>query len=244
MTTQSLAPGEAHLHWFSLDVPDVARRKFASVLSRSEAARFARLVNENDRQRSCVARGMLRSVLAQYLPLAPQELLLQSGPHGKPYLATGPNNLALEFNLSHSGGWGIILVARTPVGIDLEVLRDDVKAEAVAEAYFTTEEQTALYAVPQEERPRQFFRSWTRKEAFLKGIGSGLTIRATSVSIHPIGTAQGAANHLRIYAPCLDPEPSNWNIRDLELRPGLVAAVAYRGKLGPLEFKTLPGFEH
>jgi 4'-phosphopantetheinyl transferase len=238
VATLSLKSDEAHLYCFSLDVSAEERQSLAQLLAPDEASRFARLLREIDRERYVAARGVLRKILAHYLPLAPEQIAFQAGPQGKPYVAENLSDLPLEFNLSHSGGWAIVLVARAPVGVDLELLRQDVKADAVAGSYFTPEEQIALQSVPPEERAQQFFRIWTRKEAFLKGLGSGLTVRASSVSIHPQLLPEGL--RLRIHAPQLEPEPSRWLVRDLDLSPPLIGALAYRGELKHLTLQTPP----
>jgi 4'-phosphopantetheinyl transferase len=238
VATLSLKSDEAHLYCFSLDVPGERRQALAQLLTPEEASRFARLVREIDRERYVAARGALRKILAHYLPLAPEQIAIRVGPQGKPFVAPDLFDLPLEFNLSHSGGSAVALVARVPVGIDLEVLREDVKAEAVAGSYFTPEEQIALQSATREERVRQFFRIWTRKEAFLKGIGSGLSIRASSVSIEPRLLPKGS--RLRIHAPTLDPEPNRWLVRDLDLSTPLIGALAFRGELEHLTLQALP----
>lgn len=238
MATLSLKSDEAHLYCFSLDVPDEQRQALAQLLAPEEAARFARLVREIDRNRYVTARGLLRKILAHYLPLAPEQIALQCGPHGKPFVTPDLSGLPLEFNLSHSGGWALAAVARAPVGVDIEVHREDVKATAVAGSYFTPEEQLLLDSVGPAERALQFFRIWTRKEAFLKGIGSGLSVRATNVSIGLQLTQEGS--RLRIYAPTLDPEPSYWLVRDVRLPAPLIAAIAIRGDLQQVTMQALP----
>lgn len=93
---------------------------------------------------------------------------------GKPYLRDYPG---VQFNLSHSGGWGVCALSETPVGVDVELVRP--LRQQVAKRFFTAVEQEWLATRPVEE----FFRLWTRKESFTKALGKGLTLPLDSFSV-------------------------------------------------------------
>jgi 4'-phosphopantetheinyl transferase len=125
----------------------------------------------------------LRAVLAQQTGLPAAALVFGAGPFGKPFLHAPA---ACVFNLSHSDDVAVIAVAPgasagTEIGVDVEVLRPMRDAIALAERNFTPAEQRALRAAPPELRDLAFMRGWTRKEACLKAIGSGLSIPPDAV---------------------------------------------------------------
>ena len=93
---------------------------------------------------------------------------------GKPYLKDYPG---VQFNLSHSGGWGVCALSKTAVGVDVEMVRP--LRQQVAKRFFTPVEQEWLSKRPAEE----FFRLWTRKESFTKALGKGLTLPLDSFSV-------------------------------------------------------------
>ena len=93
---------------------------------------------------------------------------------GKPYLAQYPG---VQFNLSHSGPWGVCALSGAPVGVDVELVRP--LRQNVARRFFTAGEQAYLEQCPE----REFFRLWTRKESFIKALGKGLTLPLDCFSV-------------------------------------------------------------
>lgn len=132
-------------------------------LTAEERARADRFRFERDRLHWSHARSALRTVLARYLHLPPQDLRFLYGEHGKPALETGAS---LEFNISHSHGWAMIAVTReVPVGIDLEAIRDKVDIAKLLHRLGETELTGSV---------RDLFHVWTRREARTKTLGSPL----------------------------------------------------------------------
>ena len=152
-----------------------------------ELARSRRMHFSTDRQRFIAARGWLRSVLAGYLGMDPARLAFGYGPHGKPEL-TGlpPKAAALSFNLAHTGSLAVLAVTRgRQVGVDVEKIRPVPEAAAIAERFFTPRERTHYFALPPARRDAAFFNIWTRKEAMLKGRGSGLDETLDQLEVLP-----------------------------------------------------------
>lgn len=147
-------------------------------LSDDERARAARFVFEPDRRRYLAAHSGMRRLLAAETGLASAALRFEAGRHGKPRLtAVG----APSFNLTHSGDVALLAIApRGEIGIDAEVLREVGRAIDLAERHYTPAEQAELAAAPPARRDRAFLQVWTRKEAVLKAVGSGLTIAPES----------------------------------------------------------------
>ena len=143
-------------------------------LDEAEQARAARFVFEADRRRYRAAHVAMRWVLAQRFRLPPRAALAL-GPHGKPRL---PGPATGSFNLSHAGGWALI-GARTggEIGVDLELLRPIDDLDGMSRHHLAREELDELSAAPDAEAAnRAFLSGWTRKEACVKALGSGLSV--------------------------------------------------------------------
>jgi 4'-phosphopantetheinyl transferase len=168
-------------------------------LPAEERERAAGFVREQARRRWIASRWALRRVLAGYLEVAPAAVELEVEGNGKPRLATATG---LEFNLSHSEGLGLVVVAERPVGIDVEVIRPERDLRALAERVLPTADVDALGGAPEIEQPALFYAAWARHEARLKCVGVGL-------GGPPVGA--GVA------------------VRDLEIAPEYAAAVAVVG---------------
>lgn len=138
-------------------------------LPSDELAHAARFKVESARTEYLVARLLLRRLLAEHLGAAPGPFV--HGPQGKPALPGGD----IEFNLSHSHGRVLIaLCADYPVGVDVERLDPTIDPVALARIGLSENDVTALLSVPEAARHTLFYRLWTRHEACLKALGSGL----------------------------------------------------------------------
>ncbi len=143
-------------------------------LDEAERARAARFHFERDAHRYRASHTALRHLLAQRTGVAAAGLRFGAGRHDKPRLDL-PG--APAFNMSHSGRWALIGIGgQAPIGVDIEAPREMGELMALAERNFTTTECRELLALPEAGRLRAFLRCWTRKEACLKAIGSGLSI--------------------------------------------------------------------
>jgi len=143
-------------------------------LSEDERARAARFVFTRDRDRYVSAHAALRELLAQRTGRAAGELRFGAGPQGKPYLL-GTHNCS--FNLSHSQDVALVVIADAgEIGVDVECLRAFPDASELADRNYTAAERAELWARPAHDRDHGFLRCWTRKEACLKAVGSGLSI--------------------------------------------------------------------
>ncbi len=164
--------GDLHLWLVNLDQASGVRQSLMRHLSAAELQRCRRYVHQRLRNRNAVARGVLRDILARYVGVDPAQLEFEYGEHGKPALSTG----GVSFNLSHSGGWAVVAVINEgAVGVDIEVLRNDLDVEALAQRYFHPREAEMVVSEQGEARRRMFFRCWTVKESYLKMVGVGLS---------------------------------------------------------------------
>lgn len=181
-----LRPGEAHLWLLSLADPPLPAQQLAGMLSGDERDRASRFHFEADRRHFEAGRGLLRWVLGHYAGVDPASVQFSYAPNGKPCL-THPES-ALQFNLSHSGGWALIgLTLGQQIGVDLEVMRDLPELLNIARTNFAPAEVEALLQLPPELRQAGYFACWTRKEAYIKAVGAGLSLRLDQfeVSVDP-----------------------------------------------------------
>lgn len=174
--------------WLSPLLPDPARRdRLARHLSPAERERESRFRFDADRARYAIARGLLRELLARYLREAPGAIELDETEHGRP-VRIGGGLPDLDFNLSHSKDLVVYAFARrVRVGIDVEWMRPLDDMEDLVSINFSALECETWSALPPRLRERGFFDCWTRKEAFVKAIGEGLShpLQAFDVSLHP-----------------------------------------------------------
>ncbi len=192
-----------------------------ALLDDDEAARSRRFVRLPDRRRYVLAHVAMRLLLARCLGIEPGAVSYEHGAHGKPRLAQG---LApLQFNLSHSGGLGLLAVARErSLGVDIERIRDVPEALSVADTQFSRAERRGLRSLPLTEQQGAFFRCWTRKEALVKAEGKGLGHALYSFDVD---LAPGSNSALKRYAG-RPGDQSGWTLRDLRSPPGYAAAGA------------------
>ncbi len=203
-----------------LDQPPPRIRELAQTLSVDECERAERFHCPEQQNRFIVARGVLRILLGGYLNRAPQALRFCYAEHGKPAL----DEAALRFNLSHSHTLALYAVAlNVPVGIDVEYSRRKVAREQVAARFFAPEEVAALEATPIPLKDRAFFACWTRKEAYLKARGDGVSLPLDSFAV---ALGEKAAL-LRCEG---DPgEVIRWSLQALDPGPDYAAALCVEG---------------
>jgi 4'-phosphopantetheinyl transferase len=225
---------DLHAWRIALEPPPGVVDRLAALLSPDERARADRFRFEADRDHFLVARGSLRSILARYTGIDPGRLRFRLGEFGKPELGADDGGDRLRFNLSHSGTLALLVVAAgRRVGVDLERLRPMADAERIAARFFSAREQSELRALPEPERLAAFFRVWTRKEAYIKAIGTGL---ATPLDGFAVSLAPGEPPRLLDVAGRPE-EAARWAM--LDFRPGsdyLGAAAVEGGCRGLLCF--------
>jgi 4'-phosphopantetheinyl transferase len=192
------------------------------VLSTEEHLRGASYKRPVDRDRFLRTRTALRLLLARYCKLEPQRLAWQILPHGKPHLDPDCGTDPIEFNVSHSGEIALVAISRLPVGIDIEQLRSHVSCMAIARRYFSTREVRQLEALDERDRPQAFFTCWTRKEAFVKATGKGISSGLASFSVTLLPDAPAELVQLPVGAD------ANWRLVDLSPAEGYAAALAVK----------------
>jgi 4'-phosphopantetheinyl transferase len=200
------------LCWAPLDIPAADLDQLTSVVSREERHRADRLRRPLDRERFLAARGQLRLLLAEQLSCSPSEVPIVIGEGGKPRLEGSD----LRFNASRSSGTALYAISwEMDVGVDIEAVRQTTDILDVGARFFTPAEQADLAALPPSQRLRASFQCWACKEAYVKGIGAGLTLPISTLDVF-------ASNrqHMRV---------SGWTVHHVDVVGEFVAAVAGTG---------------
>ncbi|HEV7217131.1 MAG TPA: 4'-phosphopantetheinyl transferase superfamily protein, partial [Chloroflexota bacterium] len=145
----------------------------------------------------------------------------------------------LRFNLSHTDGLALLAVTRErELGIDVERVRKGIAREGIAERFFTTTEVADLRALPADSQDDAFFACWTRKEAYVKARGEGLSIPLDQFAVSLLPGEPAALLHV-----ALDPdEVKRWSLHDLDAGPGYRAALLVEGHNPTLSWRV-PSFD-
>jgi 4'-phosphopantetheinyl transferase len=215
---------DVHVWLLNLDPPTWLMRLLRETLDAEEQARASAFVFPADRTRYTAAHGLVRHVLAGYLGASAADVAYQYDRHGKPHLVVGGVRAALRFNLSHSANRCLCAVALDrDVGVDIEQIRADRDHPAISESYFSPAERAGIRALPTEQRLHAFYDCWTRKEAYLKATGDGLSVSLDSfdVPVGPDPITAPAGSAAGRHAPRLSALPAV---------PGFAAALAVLGE--------------
>ncbi|MBK8552594.1 MAG: 4'-phosphopantetheinyl transferase superfamily protein [Ignavibacteria bacterium] len=176
----TLQENEVHIYHHSIDTPSGGISNFEKLLSEDELKRANRFRFEKDRNHFITGRGLLRIILSRYLDVSPAGINFSYQEKGKPYL----KNNSLKFNLAHSGGKAVYaLTMNNEVGVDLEVMKDLPDALDIASRFFSESEVQEFQSVSEENVKTAFYNCWTRKEAFIKAIGEGLSHPLSDFSV-------------------------------------------------------------
>ena len=214
----------------------IALERLAALLSDDERVRAAAFHRPVHRTAFITNRGRLRAMLAHYLDCEPATIRFEYGPQGKPELATGSSK-GLTFNLSHTDGLAVLAISRDRrIGVDVEQSKPAADLMEIARDHFSSNEYEQMTGLSLPEQVKAFYACWTRKEAFLKGLGTGL-----------------AQDLGRFQVSCLPEEPAlllactwspelcqSWRFHTFDPGDGYAGALAYERTPHqlPLGFKT------
>jgi 4'-phosphopantetheinyl transferase len=208
-----------------LDAAPEAAAEAQACLSDGERHRVRRYRHDRDRRRFLVARARLRQLLGERLGVPPAAVELAYGRNGKPALAPRFAGSGWRFNVSHCGEVALYALSRRrEVGVDVEAVRVLEEGDEIATRFFSGREAAAYRALAPRDRPLGFFNCWTRKEAFVKALGAGLSLQLDQFDV---SLAPGEpARLLRIERGLGD--PASWRLTAFSPLPGFVAALASR----------------
>lgn len=223
----TLANDEVHVWQANLEQTASRVQELLGHLDPDECVRAQRFRFQKDREHFIVAHGLLRVLLGRYVHENPKTLRFSYNSYGKPALAEGYSDHTLSFNISHSGGLALYAVTRgRRIGIDLERIEPNFANEQLAEQFFSPRETATLRSLPPHLRQEAFFNCWTRKEAYLKAVGEGLSsplnqCEVTLVPGEPARLVRPVGNQ-RDFAV--------WSLHALTPCPGYTAALAVEGR--------------
>lgn len=219
-----MTPVAVDLWTWRLDAPDEA--VLWPILSDDEKARADRYIFAQDRTGFIAARGRLREILSGFAGAAPAALVFGKGGHGKPFI-TGREDVL--FNFSDTGAYGCLAVAPPgtagPLGVDIESVRQREWLK-LSKRYFAPAEHAVMEALAEAEQKHAFFRGWTRKEAFLKAVGTGLSTRLDAFEVTLL--ADEPARMTRIdasYFPGFDADAGAWSLAHFEPAADVMGAL-------------------
>jgi 4'-phosphopantetheinyl transferase len=222
-----LFEAEVHLWFVSLAVTQEQSSYFWSILSREEQERAGSFHRRKGAQRYVASRGSLRSLLGGYLTVEPAQLQFAYNAFGKPHLATDVPGTGVSFSVSHSHDCGLLgFVREHSIGVDLERVDMEVDVESLAKRYFSPNEWEKLRLLPDDQRKQGFYRAWTRKEAYLKARGVGLSYELNQVEVNLAPGEPASLLGVRD-----DPNASaKWTLEDLAPARDYIGAAAVESR--------------
>ncbi len=204
-----------------LDYQSGELNQYKSLLSSSELIKSEKFHFDKDRNRFIISHGVLRKILSTYTGLRPEEIKISENRYGKPFVQPGTADNDIRFNISHSHR-GVLLAFSSGIelGVDLEFQRSDFPTLDIVKRFFSEREIADFLSVAVSDRVQAFYNCWTRKEAYIKARGMGLSIPLESFDVSLI---PGQPAELR-KAPD-DGIAGEWRVMDLNVWGGYSGAI-------------------
>ena len=230
-SSTSLQPNQVHVWSLQKSQHEARLLDYWCVLNHTERERALKYRFEKDRNNSIVARGALRKLLGEYLLIAPEKIEFEFEEYGKPALK-GKSDM--KFNVSHSGDTIVFaFVKKYNIGVDVEYTKREVEVRSVARHFFSEEEKMSLFALNEDYHNQAFYNCWTRKEAFIKAVGSGL-----SFPLDQFVVSVDCAKEATLLDTKWDArERKNWVLKSFQPAPDYIGAVSVRGRVCDIQFK-------
>jgi 4'-phosphopantetheinyl transferase len=234
----TLPENEVHVWRVPLVAPASEIERLRKVLADDERQRADRFRFPKDRHHFIISHGALRILLGRYLDMPPEQIRFDYNKYGKPSLARTIGDDSLKFNLSHSGKLALYaFVRQREVGIDVEWMHRRIdQAEQIAERYFSAAENDVLRALPERLKREAFFNCWTRKEAYIKARGRGLSLPLDQfdVSLRPGEPA-------KLFATRDDPQQAlRWTMQAINPGEDYIAALLVEGDGWQVKYWQFP----
>lgn len=230
-------PKPETIHVFLFSIKDSALlSQDISALPQAEHQRADTLHIEQDRLRFLVSRTLLRKILSCYLSCPAKDLHFKKGLHGKPYLSdSNQHTPQIHFNISHSGNYiALAFSCTSPVGIDIEQIRKNIRAQALVRRFFHPDELCLFEQLPESEKLPFLFSRWTVREAFLKGLGTGLSVSPSSFFVEKVFvpknqcSSQNGQEDFFYNIKKSQEDYSSWQIRPIASPAGYYCSVAFQ----------------
>lgn len=225
-----LKEGQIHLWRINISQLKPSIEKYWNILTEDEKIKAKKFRFKKDFNCSVIARGVLRELLGLYLNEAPNRLIFNYSSYKKPILEH-PN--LIKFNVSHSNNSIIIAITKsTEVGVDVEFIKSNMEFDDIAASFFSNKEIQQLNTLNKKNRAIGFFNCWTRKEAFIKAEGSGLSfpLNKFSVSLKPNSKVELLETKWDFN------EKKLWTLKSFNPYPDYIGAVAVKSKIDDIQF--------
>ena len=194
------------------------------LLAEDEVRRTGRFLFDKHREHFAIGRAAARMILGRYVDVAPEKVEYAYDNLGKPRFANAKLNAEFRFNFSNSSDLGLLAITpKTEIGVDPERIRTMSDMLGLAKRYFAQQETDLLFSLPESEQPHAFFRYWTRKEAYLKAVGKGLTFPLRNVHVSQDDTT-GDCRIVDINGD--QSEAAKWSLTNLSPHEEYKAAIA------------------
>jgi 4'-phosphopantetheinyl transferase len=194
--------------------------ELSGMLNPQEKERADKFIAKNAKNNFIVARGILRNLLANYLSTEPQKLSFQQNQYGKIRIEASE----LQFNISHSCDLALFaFTLKHPIGVDIEFIRDDFDFIPIAQRFFSAKENLDLLALPTDQQLQAFFNCWSRKEAFIKAVGTGVFCALNEFSVEVSDKKEG---RLQIQFTSAEFNSKDWSLEALDPMEGYAGAFA------------------
>jgi 4'-phosphopantetheinyl transferase len=199
------------------------------ILSPEEQQFALTIRNGTIKKQHITVRVAVRQILANYLNQSSDKIHIAKTVHGKPYL---PDYLDCQFNISHSGNFLLVVISQLgQVGIDIEQAKPQLRDfSGLVAKCFAVSEQTYWKGLPDSEKTAVFYQFWTRKEAFVKAVGQGLSMGVQ----HCVIACETPAYFVSV--PAIYGEASDWQLFDLSLQTNLYGALVIASHKIPANF--------
>lgn len=228
--------GEVHVWCAHLaNKSDSEIKYYWDVLDVLEQHRALRFVQKHHQTRFIISHGILRKLLARYLQADAPSITFQENLYGKPEVAKqkkSSHGLAIQFNISHSNDLALFaFTLEKQIGVDVEFMEKKLEFADIARKFFTANETKNILACEKKERQKQaFFNCWTRKEAFLKAIGKGLSFALDRVEV-AVDDVGDVAENRAVSIEVKDAQYGNkkWSLYALDPAASYAAALVIEG---------------
>jgi 4'-phosphopantetheinyl transferase len=225
---------EVHLWVARLEASESNFAQAFSWLSPDEVERADRFRFDWHRRVFVLGRAVLRALVASYSRIPPEEASFTYGPKGKP--ALGGGQCPLRFNVSNSGDLAAYaFTSDYEIGVDVEHRVRRIEIEAIARRFFASDEVADLLALPEDKRQEAFFNCWTRKEAYIKAVGEGLSVPLDSFQV----TLQPGVPARMLALDGSAAAAQRWTLHTFTPAPDYAGAIAYQDRERPLTVHPL-----